>query len=136
MFPLTRVNDGEAAVTTDDEQEAISQKLHAALADLAIRRAVPDDPSVPKMIPRPGSNYRRYRSEEMLDEKAGIFYEAAAKTIGVSVTTLVLAVYQAERKIREGMGQSKVSRFGQQGFESEDENLDVDADESMEDVLT
>jgi RNA polymerase I-specific transcription initiation factor RRN7 len=135
MFPLKRVNEGAAATPVDDEQDAISQKLHAALADLAIRRAVPDDSSMPKTIARPGSNYRRYRSEEMLDEKAGVLYEAAAKTIGVSVKTMVQAVYQAEQKIRVVMGQTKVSGFDQ-AFESEDENLNVGGDESMEDVET
>ncbi|PGH16823.1 ubiquitin-60S ribosomal protein L40 [Helicocarpus griseus UAMH5409] len=55
-------------------------------------------------VPRPGSFYKRYRTEAQLNERARRFYEAAARVVGVSVRTVITGVYQAEGRIRRNHG--------------------------------
>lgn len=100
MFPTSRADDTPITKQAEDEGSAVSEKLHAVLSSLSVRKAVVDDTASGKFI-RPGRSYKRYRSESELDEKPRAFYETAAKTVGISLKTLVLAVYRTERKVQE-----------------------------------
>lgn len=107
MFPTTRAETGATesnipAAGQADENTALSMKLHEILSDFQARRVVTDEEAanLMKPVPRPGSNYPRYRHVDQLPENARVFYETAAKMVGISLRTLVKVAYQAEHKIR------------------------------------
>ncbi|RMJ28895.1 transcription initiation factor RRN7 [Aspergillus sp. HF37] len=77
----------------DDEEEAITKMLHAVMSQLIPRK---HNPRPDDEIPRPGSEYRRHRSESELPDTARPFYEAVAEVAGISLGTLVRAVFQTE----------------------------------------
>lgn len=62
-------------------------------------RPVKVTPETDSEVARPGSSYARYRVEADLPEKARQFYETAANVVGISLSTLVKAVFQAEVKM-------------------------------------
>ncbi|PGG99193.1 ubiquitin-60S ribosomal protein L40 [Blastomyces parvus] len=133
---------GDALLTT---------KLHNVLGELRIRRAIspantaaapPADggseqqgtqthPSAKAVnVPRPGSFYKRYRSEDQLNERARAFYETAARVIGVSLRTLVTGVYQTETRLKVGMGgDGSMMQESEEGEEGEGEGSEDDDDE-------
>ncbi|KAH8428055.1 uncharacterized protein LDX57_005760 [Aspergillus melleus] len=80
----------------EDEDEAMSTMVQTVTSKLKPRRVIPDGEA---HVPRPGSSYPRCRMESNLPEAARPFYETAAKVVGVSLTTLTRAVYQAETRI-------------------------------------
>ncbi|KAG5217557.1 RNA polymerase I-specific transcription initiation factor [Trichophyton interdigitale] len=113
MFPTTRAAATEMdnqARKTDDE--AIVEKLQAVLSSLRVRRVVTEEEASRLMrpVPRPGCDYLRFRYEYQLPDIARNFYDTAAKTIGVSLETLVLAVYQTEGRIQVPKGKARNSK--------------------------
>lgn len=64
-------------------------------------------------VPRPGSFYPRYRLDTDLPEMARPFYETAAKVVGISLSTLVRAVFQTE--VRMGHWQEDRRRMEYHG---------------------
>lgn len=113
MFPTTRTaaaKMGNQARQTDDE--AVAEKLQAVLSSLRVRRVVTEEEAnrLMRPIPRPGCDYLRFRYEYQLPDIARYFYDTAAKTIGVSLETLVLAVYQTEGRIHVPKGKARDSK--------------------------
>ncbi|OAX83010.1 hypothetical protein ACJ72_02641 [Emergomyces africanus] len=122
------------------EDTFLTAMLHNVLGELRIRRAIsavsPSNTGTAEQqqqlqeeetqsksttinavnVPRPGSFYKRYRSEDQLNERARAFYEAAARVIGVSLRTVVTGVYQTESRMKVGMADA-----GGVGQESEEE---------------
>lgn len=137
MFPVDRTDDSTPDKPADDEEKAILDKLHTAMYHMGIRKAAPHDDRS-RSLPRPGSNYQRYRSESQLDDKSKMLYETAAKTVGVSLKTLVLAVYQTEGKIHGLTGHDQTRQWmeSQHTAGSGNKDTDLDVDEPMEDIQT
>ncbi|QSS57503.1 RNA polymerase I specific transcription initiation factor Rrn7 [Histoplasma capsulatum var. duboisii H88] len=139
-----------------EEDALLTTKLHSALGELRIRRAIgPANPATPEQretqshpagatttvtvvdIPRPGNLYKRYRYEDQLNERARAFYEAAARVIGVSLRAVVTGVYQTERRIKVGMASASVSGQDNERWDDEEEGEGVgymDGDEDMEEA--
>lgn len=143
MFPTARVDTDDVIPLPppgdDDDSPAITEKLHKVLSKLRMRRVITDaDASaLSKAIARPGSAYPRYRNKTQLPESAKVFYEATAKVIGVSLETMVSAVYQTENRImhpernrsRTRDGSRSRSRSTAKSQEKDDER-NVASDES------
>ena len=106
MFPIGRL-DGSSAPTIDleatasAEQDALDAKLQAVQGSLKMRDIVSKEKEGKSKVPvrRIGAFYKRYRKEEDLPPHARTFYEAAADLIGISLSTLILAVLQTEQKL-------------------------------------
>lgn len=85
-----------APASKEDENEAMSSMVQTVTGQLKSRRIIAEDEA---HVPRPGTSYPRYRMESDLPEAARPFFETAAQVVGVSLPTLVRAVYQAETRI-------------------------------------
>ncbi|PGH03775.1 ubiquitin-60S ribosomal protein L40 [Polytolypa hystricis UAMH7299] len=142
MFPTSRtpVNIETAPSVGDvgdDDDEAVSRKLQTVLSSLNVAgRVIRKDEAarLEQPVPRPGSSYRRYRSESKMTKNARTFYAAAAKVVGISLQTLIMAVWQTEHKIRLSHGGTGRDRGDESGApESELAAQDYD---DMEDGIT
>lgn len=107
MFPTSRINSSlVAAVGFDAEKKAegdsLDEKLRMIQSKLKLRPVVSAESEGKSREPlrRLGSLYKRYRKIEDLPPQAKRFHEAAASLIGVSMTTLLMAVRQMEVKLR------------------------------------
>lgn len=98
LFPIGRtgVQTEPSLPSPEAEEEAITKLLHAVMSQLIPRRPNPDSDSD---IPRPGCEYRRYRTESELPDTARLFYRTVAEVAGISLDTLVRAVFQTELRI-------------------------------------
>lgn len=102
----------------DDDEEALSDMLHAVMGQLIPRK---HNPSSDSDIPRPGCEYRRYRSEPDLPDTARPFYETVAKLAGISLNTLVRAVFQTELKLSQWRDDRRRGEmYGEGGMEVSD----------------
>ncbi|KAL4922758.1 hypothetical protein BDW62DRAFT_171701 [Aspergillus aurantiobrunneus] len=119
FFPLgsaSKENRQSEPTAEDDEEEAIEVMLHMAPRYLKSRAVVSS--SEPD-IPRPGSLYSRYRQESDLPDSARAFYEIAAKVIGVSISTLVRSVSQAETQINKWLEeQRRIKHFAEHSMKT------------------
>lgn len=97
--------------------------LHAVMSQLIPRK---HNPRSDDEIPRPGSEYRRHRSESELPDTARPFYEAVAEVAGISLGTLVRAVFQTEVKIAQWQyDRRREELYGEWGnMDISDENED------------
>ena len=108
MFPTGRP-DGSSPAKVNIDQEAKDNQLALSLAltttvgSLKLRGIVSeeDEENSEKAVKRIGSFYKRYRNIEDLPSPAKTFYEAAARSVGISLSTLVLAVFQMEVKLEK-----------------------------------
>ncbi|KAL8793784.1 MAG: hypothetical protein Q9195_003614 [Heterodermia aff. obscurata] len=106
MFPTGRL-DGSSAPVLDlqglanIDRELLDEKLRAEQGSLKFRGIVSKEKEGKSKVPveRIGSFYKRYRKEKDLPPQAKIFYEAAANLIGISFSTLFIAVLQSEQKV-------------------------------------
>ncbi|KAL1970682.1 hypothetical protein VTN77DRAFT_4326 [Rasamsonia byssochlamydoides] len=109
MFPTSRTGgEGAPAEVKIDEGE-IDSKLRTVISQLRPMKVISrvdaatagerddDDDN----IPRPGSSYQFYRTESSLPETARVFYETAAKLSGLSLHSLIRAVFQTELKLQK-----------------------------------
>jgi RNA polymerase I-specific transcription initiation factor RRN7 len=87
----------------DEELMAVHEKVVQSQESLLARAVVTEEEEDSRSEPvrQIGWNYKRYRREEDLLDKAKVFYEAVAKLAGISVGTLVMAVFKIERKIMD-----------------------------------
>ncbi|KAE8353148.1 RNA polymerase I-specific transcription initiation factor Rrn7 [Aspergillus coremiiformis] len=112
LFPIgpTGVDTQAAGPPEEDEKEAIGSMLKTVTQQLQPRRVIPeDDPDTP----RPGSSYVRYKMESDLPDIARPFFETAAKVVGISLSTLVRAVAQAEYKLMRWLeDQRRIELYG------------------------
>ena len=122
MFPTSRINGSLVAAVGYDaekkaEEESLDEKLRMIQSKLKLRPVVSAESEGKSREPlrRLGSLYKRYRNIEDLPPQAKRFHEAAASLIGVSMTTLLMAVRQMEVKLgvwrakhlKDGSGESE-----------------------------
>ena len=108
MFPTRRL-DGPTPSTDDSQhgpeeaETAITNKLHAVQSRLEMRGVVSSEIELAKeeSVRRIGSSYKHYRRENDLPPAVRVFYEAMARVVGVTVATLVKAVFRTEREIQK-----------------------------------
>ena len=141
MFPTGRP-DGSSPAKVDFDREAqadqigLDQKLHTAIGSLKFRSIVSEESAESSEIPvrRIGSFYKRYRTIEDLSPQAKKFYEAAARSVGISLSTLVLAVFQIERKF-ETFGKKEVddNLLEDEDLPGEEERLESDQESTRMD---
>ncbi|KAL4997359.1 hypothetical protein BDV10DRAFT_169956 [Aspergillus recurvatus] len=117
LFPIgstSKENRQSAPAADDDEEEAVEAMLQNASRYLRTRHVVSEsDPD----IPRPGSLYIRYRYESDLPDTARAFYETAAKITGISLSTLVRCVSQAELQITKWLeNQRRIKHFAERSM--------------------
>ncbi|KAI9880099.1 MAG: Pol I core factor CF [Pleopsidium flavum] len=110
MFPTNRAGgsiipqehalsgEGESKV----EQEAVLDKVKQVQSSMGMRRVISDVDAEHNKEPvkRPGSYYKHYRRVQDLPHDAKVFFEAAARAVGLSLHTLVKAVFQTECKLQ------------------------------------
>ncbi|KAL5046279.1 hypothetical protein BDW71DRAFT_182510 [Aspergillus fruticulosus] len=126
LFPVgstSKATRQSAPAADDDEEDAAEAMLQNASRYLRTRPVVSEsDPD----IPRPGSLYIRYRHETDLPDTARAFYETAAKITGITLSTLVRCVSQAELQITKWLeNQRRVKHFAERSMgEVGDSNAD------------
>lgn len=131
LFP-TGPSAGESQATAPTpeltDEEALDELVKASTSQLRARQVIAKDDLD---TPRPGCSYTRYRTESDLPDTARAFYETAAKVVGVSISTLIRAVSQAENQINRWLEeQRRVEYFGSMGMEfSQESSTDSDNDE-------
>ncbi|KAL3478794.1 hypothetical protein BJX99DRAFT_223909 [Aspergillus californicus] len=131
LFPLAAYKGTKQDVPTteDNEEDAIETMLEMAPRYLKSRAVVAESDSD---IPRPGMLYPRYRQESDLPDSARAFYETAAKVVGISTSTLVRCVCQAELHIKKWLeDQRRIEHFAEQEMETSGES---EADDLMEEI--
>jgi RNA polymerase I-specific transcription initiation factor RRN7 len=129
MFPTGR-QDGSLPTAVDfdaetkAEQYCLDEKLQSVQSRLKTRRLIPGEHEGKggEALRRPGSFYKRYRKIEDFPPHAKKFHEAAASLVGISFSTLAVAVRQMERKLQCW----RDKRLKENLEESEDDELDSD----------
>ena len=106
MFPTGRPDGSKAPIvdlekSAREDQEALDSKLKAVQSSFKLRDVVSKEKEGKSKVPIPriGDFHKRYRKEEDLPIHAKAFYEAAADLIGISLSTLIVAVLQTEQKL-------------------------------------
>ncbi|GKZ34338.1 hypothetical protein AbraIFM66950_004568 [Aspergillus brasiliensis] len=132
LFP-TGPNVGESQPTAPTpeptEEEALDELIKASTNQLQTRQIIPENDLD---TPRPGSSYTSYRTESDLPDTARPFYETAAKVAGVSLSTLITAVLQAENKINGWLEEQRRFEYFGDSMDIEitrDSSADPDNDE-------
>ncbi len=110
MFPTNRpegpTGPQEHALGEEDESRvdegAILDKIKQVQRAMRMRRVVSDEDAEDSKEPirRPGSYYKHYRRVEDLPHDARVFFDAAARVVGLSLRTLTKAVFQTESKLQ------------------------------------
>ncbi|KAL4765756.1 TFIIB-type zinc finger domain-containing protein [Aspergillus foveolatus] len=117
LFPISsgsKENRQNAPAAEDGEEEAVEAMLQNASRYLRTNPVVSE---TDLDIPRPGSLYVRYRHESDLTDTARAFYETAAKITGVSLSTLVRCVSQAEIQITKWLeNQRRIKHFAERSI--------------------
>ncbi|KAL9114524.1 MAG: hypothetical protein Q9227_001605 [Pyrenula ochraceoflavens] len=132
LFPLKDL--GPAPPHQDSEskfQEEVTRKLRTAQSQLLFIAPVSKDEEAARQdsenVPRPGSEYKNWRTEEDLPETAKAFLKIAANAIAVSPRFLLSGVAHTERIIEKW----KVERRRREQF-PEEYSEDEDAEEVEE----
>lgn len=136
MFPTGRP-DGSLPTTVDfdaeskAEQFSLNDKLQKVQGRLKMRQlvSVEREGKSRETLRRPGSFYKRYRKIEDFPLRAKKFHEAAASLVGISFSTLAVAVRQMERKLQCWRDKQLKERLEEleepeESAESEEDKLD------------
>ena len=142
MFPTGRL-DGSSAPVIDlqdlanTDRELLDDKLKAGQGSLKFRRVVSTEKEGKSKVPveRIGSFYKRYRKEQDLPPQAKAFYDAAANLIGVSFSTLFIAVLQSEQKVLKYRREQLKDEMEDSEDESMEQPRDISEDETMDNTL-
>lgn len=117
LFPLIQLPSPtppseKSRVEASEKEEQVEQRLKITQASLQWTRPVPQGAGREgqEMI-RPGMAYRHWRRAEELPPPARDFYEQAAKLAGVSVETLVRAVFLIEIKLQQHIEKMRRERL-------------------------
>lgn len=115
MFPIDSGAQQASVPATDDAQQSKMEKVKAVQGALKPRRVITEEEAeeYQREINRPGSKYKQYRHESDLPEHAKAFYEAVAKLTGVSLNTLVQAVFLTERKLQKWVDAERRKEYGE-----------------------
>lgn len=107
MFPISKndetpemslgtgVNSGPSSNTPLDRVKQVQSSLRMKEV-ISEKQSQPED----HPVSRPGSYYKHYRSVDEVPPDAMAFFEKAARTIALSVRSLLEAVFQTENKLR------------------------------------
>lgn len=157
MFPTGRLDGSSFAEFNFDEESKIDQvsvekNLAAIQKSLEMRGVVSEEQEENSNRPvrRIGSFYKRYRKAEDLTPQARKFHETAASLVGISLSSLLRAVCQMERKLQlwrrkqlkedNEDSESEVSgdqmKSDDQDDSDEDEYDGEEEDDMMEDVVS
>ena len=142
MFPTGRL-DGSSAPVIDlqdlanTDRELLDDKLKAGQGSLKFRRVVSTEKEGKSKVPveRIGSFYKRYRKEQDLPPQAKTFYDAAANLIGISFSTLFIAVLQSEQKVLKYRREQLKDEMEDSEDESMEQPRDISEDETMDNTL-
>ena len=138
MFPTGRL-DGSSAPVIDlqdlanTDRKFLDNKLKAAQGSLKFRRVMSTEKEGKSKVPveRIGSFYKRYRKEQDLPPQAKTFHEAAANLIGVSFSTLFIAVLQSEQKVLKYRREKLKEEMEDSEDESMEQSRSISEDEAM-----
>lgn len=114
MFPTGRL-DGSIATNVDindgtrTDENRLMDKLKVTQRNLKVRKVILEvnEGKHSGPVRRIGSFYKRYRQVADLPAQAKVFYEAAAGVAGVSLSTLVKAVYKMETNLHHWRDEQK-----------------------------
>lgn len=103
MFPVHEERSETSNPISNREQERSARRarLKSAQASVKARRIVLEQPTGNADVSRPGMFYRRYRKPEELSGPVKVFYKAAACLAGISMDSIVKAVFLTERKLQK-----------------------------------
>lgn len=148
MFPTGRTGvEGPAEPAVKIDEEDIDSKLRTVISQLRPAKVVsPEDATNgdgeqdDDSIPRPGSSYRFYRTESSLPETARVFYETAARLSGLSLDSLIRAVFQTELKVQQWQEDQRraeyhgehVMRDATRGTEASADDMEAEQASDME----
>ncbi|KAL1985585.1 hypothetical protein VTN96DRAFT_7565 [Rasamsonia emersonii] len=148
MFPTGRTGvEGPAEPAVKIDEEDIDAKLRTVISQLRPAKVVsPEDATNgdgeqdDDSIPRPGSSYRFYRTESSLPETARVFYETAARLSGLSLDSLIRAVFQTELKVQQWQEDQRraeyhgehVMRDATRGTEASADDMEAEQASDME----
>ncbi|KAI4117473.1 MAG: hypothetical protein LQ345_002287 [Seirophora villosa] len=107
MFPTGRPDKSTntsvgPALEHQDDEEALQRKLEAVQGSLNMREVIADSDDAASnedAVNRIGSFYKRYRKVDELSTTARAFHEAAAKSVAIKLSSLLVAVLQIEHKL-------------------------------------
>lgn len=105
LFPAEASLQGIAPLQhlVDDDvlPAARRDRLRGVQQDLVVQRPITAQEAndFGESVARPGSHYRHYRRAEEIPDDAKVFFDEAARLIGVSLPRLVKAVFATERKL-------------------------------------
>lgn len=101
MFPIGRSTTTAEQLQHAEKQEAQSV-LTSAMAQLTVRAVISRDQNIQgEPVTRLGAQFKHYREVIDLPALARPFHEAAATLAGVSLATLVQAVFKTELKLQK-----------------------------------
>jgi RNA polymerase I-specific transcription initiation factor RRN7 len=100
------------------EDELIDAKLQTIMSTLKPRRPISDEESINMEhdIFRPGSSYPIYRYISSLPETGRLFYESAARLVGLSLQSVVRAVLHTELKLQQWQERKRRTEFQGEKF--------------------
>lgn len=113
MFPLKSTRNENRSQPSATIDEALDDKVREITANIRLARIIPDGQErdangvdgaensreIEDTTPRPGISYRIYKTEADLPKTARKFYETSASLSGLSLKTIVTAVYRIELKL-------------------------------------
>lgn len=128
MFPTGRLDDSSPAKVTFAEelnlaQAATVQTREGVQGGLLMRGIISEEREgkSKKPVRRLGSFYKRYRKTEDLTPHAEKFHKTAASLVGISLSTLLIAILQIERKLQLWRRNEQRKESQESGNESENE---------------
>lgn len=134
-FPTGRLDGSPFAEISFEEeskidQVSVDQNLANVQESLKMREVVSKEQEGKTNTPvrRIGNFYKRYRKTEDLTPQARNFYEKVASLVGISLSSLLLAVLQTERKLQIWRGQQLEKEGDSENEESVDNIDDVGED--------
>lgn len=139
MFPTGRL-DGSSPPEVNFVEElmvaqaSIDEKLNGVQGSLLMRGVISEEREGKSKNPvrRIGSFYKRYRKMKDLTPHARKLHETVASLVGISLSTLLIAVLQIERQLqlwRRNQQRKKSDDFGEEASGNETE-IEIDDDGS------
>ncbi|KAF2089632.1 hypothetical protein K490DRAFT_37491 [Saccharata proteae CBS 121410] len=122
MFPTGSDNPPPVVPVDAEMQSGYSEqdKVKAVVSKMKVVKVVSAEDAGPE-IRRPGSYYKRYRRTEDLGDVARAFYTAVAKQAGMSMYSLIRAVFLVDQKLYKWCDREKRREAGLL-----DDEMDVD----------
>ena len=98
LFPVQSERTTKNAMTSSPRRDSVEETIRRVQSILRPREVV-ERSKDSEALHRPGSLYRRFRKVEELDGHAEIFFARAAKLAGLSLETMVQAIFLIEKRL-------------------------------------